>query len=416
MGAGDWDHSQSYLASSWAAAGGALRETAITSMGGVHEDDEIRNRISASSRGMLARRSSDGEAWPSAASASSLSSVVTRSPSSTREKRHALRKHRKSRSWHPSPYVSEEEDEEEEDSLSREEKKARIKAEIARRRQQIQERAGIHGDMISTLPSRIHGGSGGGSGAHGIEHERHSVLKSVDQLLRDQYGRFDSPASSPSAMYGGGGRSSLYHHQAGGATSLTHHPGGYATISSSRPSSHHHHHHHHYDQQQHQLQHQLQQLHGRIGPGGQIISPSASEEDRSIERIASTFRNDPHGLHAHHHPPSHHHHTHTHDYASMLYDRLGMDVMSPLATDSESMGSELGAPAAMPLLPDMPTRSRRLLEDLGSAPMLGLASNDQGPVRVGGAAASSSSAAGQSIKGKYGVSAQGLNLPFRTVM
>lgn len=336
---GDWDHSQSYLASSWAAAGGALRETAITSMGGVHEDEEIRNHMSSR---FLGRRSSDGEAWANAA-------VVTRSPSSTREKRHAMRKHRKSRSWHPSPYVSEEEDEEEEDSLSREEKKARIKAEIARRRQQIQQRAGLHGELIGT--PRVPGG--------GTEHERHSVLKSVDQLLRDQYGRYDSS----SGIYGRA-TSAMYHGTI---------PGGYAS-SSSRPTHHHHHHHHHHLQQAHLL--------SRMTPGGHIISPSASEEDRSIERIASTFRSD-------------------HDYASMLYDRLG--EMSPLATDSESMGSELGAPAAMPLLPDMPTRSRRLLEDLGSAP-IGLNEGSRG------------GAAGQSIKGKYGVSAQGLNLPFRTVM
>ena len=351
---GDWDHSQSYLASSWAAVGGALRETAITSMGGVHEDDEIRHRMTSR---MLGRRSSDGEAW------SSATSIITRSPSSTREKRHTVRKHRKSRSWHPSPYVSEEEDEEEEDSLSREEKKARIKAEIARRRQQIQERAGYHGELMAPrLPPGI------------SEHERHSVLKSVDQLLRDQYGRYESTSGG---LYGRT-TPSLYH----GST-----PGGYASSSSNRPSHHHHHmhHHHHSPQPSVSAHHHLP----RMTPGGHIISPSASEEDRSIERIASTFRSDPH---------------HHHDYASMLYERYG--EMSPLATDSESMGSELGAPAAMPLLPDMPTRSRRLLEDLGSAP-IGLNEGTRG----GGG-----SAAGQAIKGKYGVSAQGLNLPFRTVM
>lgn len=45
-----------------------------------------------------------------------------------------------SRSWHPSPYVSEDEDE-------REEKKAKIKAEIARRRQHLEESARLHDPM-----------------------------------------------------------------------------------------------------------------------------------------------------------------------------------------------------------------------------------------------------------------------------
>jgi hypothetical protein len=101
---------------------------------------------------------------------------------------------------------------------------------------------------------------------------------------------------------------------------------------------------------------------------------------KKIERIASTFRSDE------------------------LYYHERMGEMSPMATDSESMGSELGAPAAMPILPDMPTRSRatiRLLEDLGSAP-IGMNEGRSG---------------GQNInKGKYGVSNQGIGLPYRSVL
>lgn len=53
-------------------------------------------------------------------------------------------KYRRSRSWDPSPYSSEDEEEE----LQREEKKARIKAEIARRRRQIEENVRLHEELL----------------------------------------------------------------------------------------------------------------------------------------------------------------------------------------------------------------------------------------------------------------------------
>ena len=62
-------------------------------------------------------------------------------------------------------------------------------------------------------------------------------------------------------------------------------------------------------------------------------------EDRSMDRIASTFRTD--------------------DYTSGVYERL---------TDFSPV-TDFSTPHAMPLLPDMPTRSRKLLEDLGSSPI-----------------------------------------------
>jgi hypothetical protein len=71
-----------------------------------------------------------------------------------------------------------------------------------------------------------------------------------------------------------------------------------------------------------------------------------------MERLASTFR--------------------TEDYTSSLYERL--HDFSPLASDPELGGGadmmmyNTGAgPTAMPLLPDMPSRSRKLLEDLAYA-------------------------------------------------
>lgn len=55
---------------------------------------------------------------------------------------------RKPRSWHPSPYGSDEEFIEEDDILTREAKKQRIKAEIARRRQQIDQNSRLHDELL----------------------------------------------------------------------------------------------------------------------------------------------------------------------------------------------------------------------------------------------------------------------------
>jgi len=238
---GEWDPSQSYLASSYAAAGGALRETAINSV--LDED-----RYLSSSRYSL-RRSSDGQAAVDA------------------RRRVDARKNRKPRSWNPSPYGSDDDDD---DRLTREEKKAKIKAEIARRRQQIEENARLHEELLRLARLRESAelgftphpgpdlGRGGGYGTS-------SVLKSIDELL------FPGRGGSP-----------------------------------------------HFDYHTH--------------------FPRRSEEDRSMDRIASTFRTD--------------------DYTAGVYERLS--DFSPL--------TDFTLPA-MPLLPDMPTRSRKLLEDLGSSPI-----------------------------------------------
>lgn len=56
---------------------------------------------------------------------------------------------RKPRSWHPSPYGSDEEFlDVEDDILTREAKKQRIKAEIARRRQQIEQNSRLHDELL----------------------------------------------------------------------------------------------------------------------------------------------------------------------------------------------------------------------------------------------------------------------------
>ena len=118
--------------------------------------------------------------------------------------------------------------------------------------------------------------------------------------------------------------------------------------------------------------------HHHYGPAGVGVP---TEEERSMERLASTFR--------------------TEDYTSGLYERL--HDFSPLASDQDvMMGGHHGqhgqahmmanshvdgyhqhqhqmqqhqqhhgygqmAPTAMPLLPDMPSRSRKLYEDLAHA-------------------------------------------------
>lgn len=77
-------------------------------------------------------------------------------------------------------------------------------------------------------------------------------------------------------------------------------------------------------------------LGSRDSPG---YSCHRTAEDRSMDRIASTFRTD--------------------DYTTGVYERL---------TDFSPV-TDYSTPHAMPLLPDMPTRSRKLLQDLGSTPI-----------------------------------------------
>ncbi|GFT11694.1 transposable element Tcb1 transposase [Trichonephila clavipes] len=75
---------------------------------------------------------------------------IRTSPQTTERRKRKEKKSRKPRSWHPSPYVSEDED----DQLTREEKKAKIKAEIARRRQQIEENMMLHEELCKLAERR----------------------------------------------------------------------------------------------------------------------------------------------------------------------------------------------------------------------------------------------------------------------
>ncbi|BES89882.1 Hypothetical protein NTJ_02689 [Nesidiocoris tenuis] len=164
----EWDTSHPYLAS-YAFAGGALRETAINSV--LDKDhmnpDTLRYDM---------RRYSD--------------SLDLRSSE--------LNKHHKPRSWQPSPYGSDED----EDQLSREQKKAKIKAEIARRRQQIEENARLHEELLRLARLRESAELGfaptGNTQALGGDYAMSSVLKSIDDLIgRENTADYSTPHAMP---------------------------------------------------------------------------------------------------------------------------------------------------------------------------------------------------------------------------
>ena len=112
-----------------------------------------------------------------------------------------------SRSWHPTPFTSD--DEEGEHHFFKEEKKNRIKMEISRRRHQIEENARLHEELIRLARLRENaevGGPGvGPSEAHHHQQrlgvagvypspalspgrEGNAVLRSVDEILRTEHG------------------------------------------------------------------------------------------------------------------------------------------------------------------------------------------------------------------------------------
>lgn len=197
--------------------------------------------------------------------------------------------------------------------FSREEKKQKIKAEIARRRQQIEENARLHEELLRLARLR-ESAELGYSDPRGVTFDQSpthsardttSVLRSIDEILRDArdpsagyYGASYKMGLSPTSRFSGTG---------GQRTSPRHYYGSRGPSPSRYPMT---------------------------------------EEDRSIARLASTFQPE--------------------DLTGPLYDRLS--DFSPLATELDGLSDFT---PAMPLLPDMPTRSRKLLEDLGSSPITG---------------------------------------------
>ncbi len=81
------------------------------------------------------------------------------------------------RSWHPSPFVSDDDASSDEPQFYKEEKKNRIKMEIARRRQQIEENACLHEELtrLAKLRETAELGGGGAATAVGVMATGHNV-------------------------------------------------------------------------------------------------------------------------------------------------------------------------------------------------------------------------------------------------
>lgn len=104
--------------------------------------------------------------------------------------RHRLsRRPRKPRSWHPSPYVSDEDDE----LVHREERRHKIKQEISRRRHHLEENSSLHDELMRLARLRETAELGlegrpdltvGSIAAR--DTGGHSVLKSIEEIMRDE--------------------------------------------------------------------------------------------------------------------------------------------------------------------------------------------------------------------------------------
>lgn len=291
------DNSRSYLddhGGHGATEGGGIRRDAAISGNPLEDDD--RNRYLASRSRHLLRRSSDGGIDPTGLSSHQGRNFdPNSSPLATRRPHSSMSGKMGTRSWHPTPFASD--DESEEHQFFKEEKKNRIKMEISRRRQQIEENARLHEELIRL--AKLRESAELGIEHRGIEHRLGvpgypsptvspnaatagtSVLRSVDEILRTDHG------------YAG-------HH-----------------------------------------------VHPRTNPGRREYNSYSryNEEDHSLDRLANSFNTD--------------------RYTDSLYNRVA--DFSPVNSD---FSTEF-PPHAMPLLPDMPSRSRKLLEDLGTSSYAG---------------------------------------------
>ena len=99
-----------------------------------------------------------------------------------------------SRSWHPTPFTSDDEHGDGEHHFFKQEKKNRIKMEIARRRHQIEENARLHEELIRLAKLRENAETGGGQQVYPSpalspgNQPGNSVLRSVDEILRTEHG------------------------------------------------------------------------------------------------------------------------------------------------------------------------------------------------------------------------------------
>jgi len=190
------DNSQSYLGveGGGGGMGSVLRDTAIS---GYDNDDSNRARFLASHSRHLHRRASAGGLENTYHQMNNQDfDGFNASPLTSRRPHSSMSGKLGTRSWHPSPFGSD--DETEEHHFFKEEKKNRIKMEISRRRHQIEENARLHEELIRLAKLRESAELGADSHRLGIAgypspsispgREGNSVLRSVDEILRNEHG------------------------------------------------------------------------------------------------------------------------------------------------------------------------------------------------------------------------------------
>ncbi|XP_071744057.1 uncharacterized protein [Lepeophtheirus salmonis] len=269
------DNSQSYFGSGALDGGGSNSATILKDHSGYESIDD-RNRYLNNRRSQLIRRSSDGGLTSSylegGGATTSLGHTTGGGISSPLNRRaySSLSGRMHSRSWHPSPFGSDDDVvSSDEPHFYKEEKKNRIKMEIARRRQQIEENACLHEELTrlaklretAEITDRLSGmglsnaaTSSGvmGSSNNPLVTDSTSVLKSVDEVLRDpdSMGNFRS-SSAPlgsSRRYGGGGdtfNSDYY------TSSVYDRVADFSPIHSGETLDHNRYHHHHHTHSHH---------------------------------------------------------------------------------------------------------------------------------------------------------------------
>merc|ERR1719317_1145458 len=183
------DNSQSYLGvEGGGGMGSVLRDTAIS---GYDNDDSNRARFLASHSRHLHRRASAGGLENTYHQMNNQDfDGFNASPLTSRRPHSSMSGKLGTRSWHPSPFGSD--DETEEHHFFKEEKKNRIKMEISRRRHQIEENARLHEELIRLAKLRESAELGADSHRLGIAgypspsispgREGNSVLRSVDEI------------------------------------------------------------------------------------------------------------------------------------------------------------------------------------------------------------------------------------------
>ncbi|CAB4063764.1 unnamed protein product [Lepeophtheirus salmonis] len=269
------DNSQSYFGSGALDGGGSNSATILKDHSGYESIDD-RNRYLNNRRSQLIRRSSDGGLTSSylegGGATTSLGHTTGGGISSPLNRRaySSLSGRMHSRSWHPSPFGSDDDVvSSDEPHFYKEEKKNRIKMEIARRRQQIEENACLHEELTrlaklretAEITDRLSGmglsnaaTSSGvmGSSNNPLVTDSTSVPKSVDEVLRDpdSMGNFRS-SSAPlgsSRRYGGGGdtfNSDYY------TSSVYDRVADFSPIHSGETLDHNRYHHHHHTHSHH---------------------------------------------------------------------------------------------------------------------------------------------------------------------